>query len=145
MKVSLAWARNVCLNFYFLEQDAFTVFQDLNNGYFGHSEFGHLLLDVYSLLSFSLGTLVNHMFRKATSMTHVFVKFALELDDKIRWQEECPLLIESVIVKVIFIISYSSFKKKKKNSKVKKKCAMLNTPKTSTGVQSETSFQWAMS
>ena len=76
-----------------------TVLWALNNGYFGHSEFDYLLLNVYSLLSLSLDALVNHVFRaESYSKAHVLAKFTLGLDDKLRWWEEFPLLIKYVFI-----------------------------------------------
>ena len=76
-----------------------TVVQALNNGSICHSEFGNILLDVFSLFSFFPGVTVKHVFREANKAAHGLARFALGVEDELIWLEKSHLPIESVTVK----------------------------------------------
>ncbi|PON80911.1 Ribonuclease H-like domain containing protein [Trema orientale] len=99
LQLSLLRARDVGLNLHSLESDTLTVVQALNNGSICHSEFGELLLDVFSLFSFFPSVIVKHVLHKANKAAHDLARFALGVEDELTWLEESPLPIESVIVK----------------------------------------------
>lgn len=98
--MSAFWANNVDLNLYifFLEVDALTIVKALKNGPFHHAAFGHLLLDIYRLISLFSGILVNHVYYEDNTSTHGLTKFALKLNVNWVWWEELFLSIESVII-----------------------------------------------
>ncbi|PON50688.1 Ribonuclease H [Parasponia andersonii] len=95
--LSLLWAKDVGLNLQVVESDALTVVQALQTSSICNSEFGALLLDVFSLLFLFHGVCVRHVYRDANRVAHELAKYALRLDDELIWLEDVPPPVLSVV------------------------------------------------
>uniref|UniRef100_A0A803QED6 Reverse transcriptase domain-containing protein n=1 Tax=Cannabis sativa TaxID=3483 RepID=A0A803QED6_CANSA len=95
---SLNWAKQLQLQITHVETDALRVSSAINSTLRNLSSFDDLIMDVCYLLSFFSGVTVSHVKRNANQAAYGLAKYALGLDEDIRWMGEIPNPIFSVVI-----------------------------------------------